>query len=169
MTIGHHHGGAPLPEKRFSGRVEYQQLIRDALVCAGREGWRELILCDADFEDWPLAEREVVDSLAAWSRHGRQITLIARRWDHVIRHYARFVTWRRTWADIIEARGSRGADPAEFPSAIWTPAWMMQRHDLIRWNGIATFDAARRLNLRQDLDEWVRQSASAFPASTLGL
>ena len=36
-----------LPSHRFEGREAFRQLVRDALVCAAREGWRELILCDA--------------------------------------------------------------------------------------------------------------------------
>lgn len=46
-----------LPEGRFSGREAFQQLVRDALATAAREGWREIILSDADFHDWPLGRR----------------------------------------------------------------------------------------------------------------
>ena len=52
-----------LPEGRFEGRVAFQQLVRDALACAAQEGWNEIILSDASFEDWPLGERAVVESL----------------------------------------------------------------------------------------------------------
>ena len=34
--------GAALPSGRFEGRNDFQQLVRDALACAAREGWREL-------------------------------------------------------------------------------------------------------------------------------
>ena len=43
--------GAALPAGRFEGRNDFQQLVRDALACAAREGWREIILSDATFED----------------------------------------------------------------------------------------------------------------------
>jgi hypothetical protein len=49
-----------LPQGRFEGRDAFRQNVRDALACAAREGWRELILSDADFHDWPLGERAVV-------------------------------------------------------------------------------------------------------------
>ena len=45
--------GAPaaLPSGRFTGREAFQQLVRDALACAAREGWREIVMCDSDFAD----------------------------------------------------------------------------------------------------------------------
>jgi hypothetical protein len=59
---------------RFEGREAFRQnVVRDALACAAREGWRELILSDADFHDWPLGERAVIDSLGAWARSGRSL------------------------------------------------------------------------------------------------
>ena len=105
---------APLPAGRFAGRVDFQQLVRDALARAAQEGWRELILCDPDFADWPLGERAVAESLAAWSATGRRCTLMACRFDDLAVRHARFVSWRRTWTHIIEARGCSSADPLEF-------------------------------------------------------
>lgn len=158
-----------LPAGRFEGRVAFQQLVRDALACAARDGWREIILCDADFEDWPLGERAVAESLQAWSASGRHCTLLARNWDAVVRRHARFVTWRRTWSHIIEARGCSSADPLDLPSAIWSPGWVMQRLDRDRSNGYSGSEPERRLLLRQGLQEWLQRSSPAFPASTLGL
>ena len=50
-------------EGRFQGPEQFAQLVRDALAAAAREGWRELLLSDPGFTDWPLGEREVVDAL----------------------------------------------------------------------------------------------------------
>jgi hypothetical protein len=160
---------AALPSGRFEGRAAFQQLVRDALACAAREGWRELVLTDADFADWPLGERAVVESLQSWAASGRRCTLLARRWDEVVRRHPRFVSWRVKWAHIIDARGCRAADPLELPSAIWSPGWVLQRLDIERCNGYAGSEPERRLLLREDLQEWLRQSAPSFPANTLGL
>ncbi len=163
-------GDAPqLPAGRFEGRVAFQQLVRDALACAAREGWREIILSDASFADWPLGERAVAQSLQEWSRTGRHVTLLARRYDEVVRQHARFVTWRGTWSHIIDARACASADPLELPSAIWTPAWVMQRLDPERCNGVSGSEPQRRLLLRESLNEWLGKSSPAFPATTLGL
>jgi hypothetical protein len=171
MTIpsGEQDAAQPLPSGRFEGRKDFQQLVRDALACAAREGWREIILCDASFEDWPLGEREVAESLQAWSATGRRCTLLARRWDDVLRRHARFVTWRRTWSHIIEARGCSSADPMDIPSAIWSPGWAMQRLDIERCNGYCGSEPERRVLLRQNLNEWLQRSSAAFPAHTTGL
>jgi hypothetical protein len=165
-------GDAPaagLPAGRFSGREAFAQLVRDALACAAREGWREIILSDASFEDWPLGERAVAESLQAWSASGRQCTLLARRYDGVTRRHARFVSWRRTWSHIVEARGCASADPLELPSAIWSPGWVMQRLDPERCNGYSGSEPERRLLLRESLQEWLLRSSPAFPATSLGL
>lgn len=160
---------AELPAGRFAGREAFQQLVRDALACAAREGWRELILCDADFGDWPLGERAVAQSLQDWSASGRRCTLLACGYDEVVRRHARFVTWRRSRDHIVEARTCRGADPLAFPSAIWSPGWVMRRLDPERCVGYSGPEPERRVLLRESLQEWLQQSSPSFPSSTLGL
>lgn len=160
---------APLPAGRFAGRVAFQQLVRDALARAAQEGWRELILSDPDFADWPLGERTVAESLGAWSASGRRCTLLACRYDELAVRHARFVSWRRAWSHIIEARSCVSADPLEFPSAIWSPGWVMQRLDPERCNGYSGAEPERRLLLRENLNEWHAKSSAAFSATTLGL
>ena len=158
-----------LPGGRFAGREAFQTLIRQSLVTAARAGWKHMIWSDASFEDWPLRERAVVESLQAWSKTGRQLTLLATRYDVVLRDQARFVTWRKTWGHIVEARQCKGSDPLDFPSAIWSPDWVMQRLDLARCTGVCGAEPERRVILRELLDERLRNSAPGFPATTLGL
>jgi hypothetical protein len=171
MTSSSPEGAAPeaLPSGRFAGRAAFQQLVRDALARAAQEGWREIILCDADFEDWPLGERAVAQSLQDWSAAGRRCTLLARRYDGVVRRHARFVTWRQTWSHIIEARACASADPLEIPSAIWSPGWVMQRLDSERCSGVSGSEPERRILLRENLNEWLLKSSASFAASSLGL
>ncbi|MGA0569213.1 hypothetical protein ACO2Q9_00685 [Variovorax sp. VNK109] len=158
-----------LPQGRFSGRNDFRDLVRDAFAAAVREDWRQIIISDADFDDWPLGERAVAQSLNDWSRSGRSFVMIARNYDTLIREHARFVTWRKTWGHIIECWACGSADPLEMPSAIWSPQWAMHRLDPERCNGVAGREPERRVALRESLDEWVRKSAPGFPASTLGL
>ena len=158
-----------LPSGRFSGREDFLQLVRDALACAASEGWRELILSDATFEDWPLGERAVAQSLQDWSASGRHCILLAKRYDAVVRRHARFVTWRKTWSHIIDARACSSADALELPSAIWSPGWVMQRLDPERCNGFSGGEPERRVLLRENLNGWLQKSSPSFPAHTLGL
>jgi len=160
---------ATLPEGRFEGIEAFRQRVRDGLACAAREGWRELILSDPDFHDWPLGELAVTESLKDWARPGRKLVMLAGHYDDVVRCHARFVTWRRTWAHLIECRRCTAADTATLPSMLWTPTWVMQRLDRERSTGVCTTLPERRLALHELLQESLRQSSPSFPAFTLGL
>jgi hypothetical protein len=143
--------------------------VRDAFACAAREGWREIILSDATFEDWPLGERAVAESLQQWSRSGRHMVLLARRYDGLVREHARFVHWRGMWSHIIGAYGCPGADPLDLPSAIWSPHWVLERRDIVHCTGTSGSEPERRVALRELLAAWLQKATPAFPATTLGL
>lgn len=162
-------GPPTLPSGRFAGREVFRQMVRDALANAAAQGWHELILSDASFEDWPLGELAVIESLHAWARRGQHLILLARRYDDLLVRHPRFVRWRQTWSHRIDSRGCRQADPLEIPSALWSPAWFCQRLDVERCTGVSGSDARHRVELRNSLDDWLRRSAPAFPATTLGL
>lgn len=158
-----------LPSGRFEGRETFRQLVRDALACAAREGWREIVLSDATFEDWPLGERAVAESLQAWAKSGRTLVLLARKYDAVVRQHARFVQWRVHWAHIVGAHACASADPLDLPSALWSPAWALERRELEHSIGWCGSEPERRVAVRELLDAWLQKSTPAFPASTLGL
>ena len=159
----------PLLDGSFNGRNDFQQLVRDALAMAAHEGWHDITLMDASFEDWPLGERTVVESLQAWSKTGRSFTIIAKRYDTVLVKHPRFVTWRGKWGHIVTARGVPSADATDFPSAIYSPGWVMRRLDPVRSKGVAGAEPQRRLLLREEVTEWLGKSSPAFAATTLGL
>lgn len=158
-----------LPQGRLQGRSVFQQAVRDALLCAAREGWNEIIVCDADFADWPLGERAVAEALQDWSRSGRRFLMLAMRYDGLPRWHARFVKWRQTWDHIIECRVCRSSDALAFPSVFWSLDWVMQRIDTEQDVLLCDHQAARRVALRQLLDECRRDSTPGFPSSVLGL
>lgn len=159
-----------LPEGRFAGREAFQQMVRDAFATAAREGWAEILISDANFHDWPLGERAVVESLQAWAKGGRRFTMLAVSYDDVIRRHARFVGWRGTWDHIMTCRKSPAADPLELPCVLWSPGWVMQRLDPVRCAGVAGGEADRRVLVREVLNEWLRSKSSpGFPSTTLGL
>jgi hypothetical protein len=159
----------PLPEGRFEGREAFQHHIRHALATAAQEGWREMLWADASFEDWPLRERAVVETLNAWAKPGRRLTMLAVRYDSLYRLAPRFVAWRVRFGHLVECRQGRSMDPVDFPSALLGPVWVMQRLDLQRCHGMAGVEPARRLALRELLEERLRASSPGFAATTLGL
>ncbi|MFZ4285043.1 hypothetical protein [Variovorax sp. HJSM1_2] len=162
-------GLAGLPEGRFEGRMAFQQLVREALRQAATEGWREIIVCDPDFEDWPLGEREVIESLNAWAKTGRQWRMLASQYDMLIRRHPRFVSWRQTWGHLIDCRSSRAVEASAMPSCLLAPGWVLRRLDVAHCAGLSSTDAVTRNAQREQLTELMHQSGPAFPASVLGL
>lgn len=160
---------APLLQGAFIGPQAFAQLVRDALVRAAHEGWPEMVWSDASFEDWPLREKAVVQSLQNWAGSGRRLILLARSYDRVRLLHPRFVSWRIMWDHMIECRVCKNVDASEFPSAILSRTWSMRRLDLARSTGMAGYEPQRRLQLQETLDECRRQSSPGFPASVLGL
>ena len=154
---------------RIQGPNQFAEVIREAFAAAAEQGWREIIISDASFESWPLGERSVAQSLADWAKTGRTLTVLARNYDEVIRRHARFVTWRRTWGHIVICRANPSAVEDSCPSAFWSAGWACQKLDLVRSTGIAGLDPVRRTAIKERLDECLRRSAPAFPATTLGL
>ncbi len=159
----------PTRSGRFVGREAFEQWVRNALAQAAHDGWREIILSDATFADWPLRERAVVESLQSWSASGRRLVMLATQYDEVIRNHARYVSWRKTWGHIIECRVCKVANVLDFPSAIWSRDWFMHRVDSQRSTGVFGEDRERGVQLKELLDEKIRNSSPGFPASTLGL
>lgn len=166
---------SPLPAGEFVGREQLRQHLRDALALAASQGWPELTLFDADFRDWPLGERAVVDSLNAWALgRGRQLTLLALRYDGVPRQHPLFVRWRQQWSHKVEARVCRPSDVGEsLHSALYcalpAPAWGLLCHDGHRFGGRCGTDAGFLQRLHEQLQQLQTRSRPGFAAYTLGL
>ena len=158
-----------LPEGRFSGPIEFADLIRQSLICAANQGWREMIWCDSTFADWPLGERAVTDCLNEWSRSGRKLTVLAGNYNEIVRKHSRFVTWRQRWAHIVDCRSNSAIAESDLLSALWSPVWVFQRVDLLRSTGFSGSGADRRVALKERLDASLKLSSPAFGATTLGL
>jgi hypothetical protein len=160
---------AALLSGRFAGRVAFAGLVRDAFRVAAAEGWQTITVADPDFADWPLGEREVAQCLNDWARSGRSFVMLAGSYDEVVRRHARFVTWRRTWAHLVDCRATAAMRSEDLPSALWSPGWVFERLHLQKCTGTAGGEAARRLGLRERLAEPLRRSTPSFAAHTLGL
>ncbi len=160
---------ANLENGRFSGPGEFAALVRDALATAAVQGWRELLLCDTDFNDWPLGERAVAQSLNDWAAAGRKFTMLAVNYEIMYRRHARFVNWRKTWSHLVECRVCGAGQKDDLPSAMWSPVWALHRLDPARSIGFCGSDAGRRTLLREKLGEQLLKSSLGFAATTLGL
>ncbi|MDR7093904.1 hypothetical protein [Hydrogenophaga laconesensis] len=158
-----------LPEGRLSGRTVFVGLLRQAFAAAASEGWDRILLCDPDFADWPLGEREVIASLNAWASRGRTIHFLARDYRVLRQTHPRLVQWRTTWSHLVEALACASASVDELPSMFWSPAWTLQRLDPVRCTMVASRAAERRVTMQEQWQQWSLKATPAFPASTLGL
>lgn len=153
----------------WEGRRAFADVIRQALASAAEEGWKLIILSDPNFADWPLGEREVVESLQRWAAKGRQLHFLAGDFRVLQGQAPRLVQWRVTWDHLVQARACRGELAQSVPSAIWSDHWTLERLDVEHARGVATRDPRRRIELRERVEAYWQRSSPAFPASTLGL
>ena len=158
-----------LPTGRLQGRQVFVDTVRQAFEVAAVQGWSQITLSDADFADWPLGERAVVDALNRWAKRGRTLKMLARSYDQVRLLHPRFVQWRVTWSHLVEAHACPAGSGPELPSAIGSPVWTLERLDPLRNTLVASTDAERRVALRERVNECWLRSTPAFPASQLGL
>lgn len=158
-----------LADRRFEGRQAFGDTIAEAIECGVQRGWRQAAFCDADFVDWPLGGRGLVSALDAWARSGCRFTMLAQRYDALIRHHDRFVQWRRRWSHQIDCWQYPGVGIHALPSACLTSDWLLHRIDPEHGVCVVTSDAARRLAMQENLAQLLRQSVSGFAATTLGL
>lgn len=166
------------PSGPFDGPSEFRRYIRQALCCAARQGWRELILCDPDFHDWPLGELDMLDVLDTWASAGgaaagrspRRCLLLAGDFESVRVRHPRFAQWRVRWGHLIECRLLAARNTSDVPSVLWAPGWSLQRRDVERNRGVASSDPQQCLMLHEMLREWIAgKSRPGFPATILGL
>ncbi len=160
---------APLPEGRLQGRRLFADLVRQSLATAAAEGWPRLVLCDTDFSDWPLGERAVVASLQAWARRGRVLQMLGRDFGPLRLQHPRFVQWRVACTHLVEVRACGSASVDEWPSAIWSPVWTLERIDRAHGVVVASREARRQVALAERLDHWWHKGSPSLPPTTLGL
>lgn len=154
---------------RFEGQQAFREAFVETIRRGARDGWKQAIFCDMDFEDWPLGDRTTAALLDAWAQRGARFTLLARRYDGVVRQHARFVAWRKRWSHRVDCWQVPTAAAAALPSACWTSHELLHRIDPVHSVCIATAQVARRVAMKETLTGLVRRSTVGFVATTLGL
>ncbi len=155
---------------RFEGRVAFEAQVLNFLQRAADERWPELIVGDPDFSDWPWGTAAATELLNRWARHGRQMTVLAYRFDALPRRHPRWVQWRGQWDHKLQCRQFQTRDVSQVPSVLWSPQWVVQRVDVLRSVGVASAERLAIVQMQEQLQEWVaHKSSPAFAASVLGL
>jgi hypothetical protein len=154
----------------IASRSEFHAALRSALAEAATAGCRELWLCDNDFADWPLGERQFVDSLSQWAGSHRRLTLLARSFDEVARRHARWNEWRRQWSHIVECRSNTEIESGQMPSVLLASDLLsVNLVDPVRYRGRLSHDAADNVRCRELIDAVLQRSEEAYPVTTTGL
>lgn len=159
----------------FAGRSDFQRVIQETLAWAAEQGSRELHAWDGSFVDWPLSDAQVLASLGAWARTGRQLHLLALQYDDVARRHPRFVRWRRDYAHCITARAVEPelrleAAPESLLLAVAAAGTVTVRlFDRHLWRGEVSVGAGDRLRSMEWFDAAAQRSSEAFAPTTLGL
>jgi hypothetical protein len=161
----------PLPPATgtFAGRASFRDLIRQAFAQGVEGRWREIVVCDVDFSDWPLAERTLVDDLTRWALWGGRLLMLAHDYHGVQRDAPLFVRWRQRWSHQVECLAVSDLGVTDVPSFLWSARWCLQRHDVLRSAGQCASDAETLNALAQRAQSLQSRGGPAFPADVLGL
>lgn len=154
----------------ITSRSGFHEALRQAFAEAAETGCQEIWLCDADFADWPLGERAVVERLTQWAGAQRQLTLVASHFDEVARRHARWVEWRRNWAHVVQCRTNTELERTRFPcvmlaSGLFSLALSSVEHH----RGRVSRNALDMQRCRESIDAVLQRSEVSFPATTTGL
>ena len=151
-------------------RLEFHEALREAFAEAARVGCRELWLSDEDFADWPLGERGVVELLTQWAQPHRRLFVVARHYDEVVRHHARWVQWRMQWSHVVECRALEEAQAGEIPCMLLaTDLVCVRLLDTVHHRGRVSHDREDSIRSLELIDAVLQRSVLAFPSTTLGL
>jgi len=151
-------------------RAEFHAALRAAFAEAATAGSHELWLADNDFADWPLGERDVIESLSQWVASSRKLTLLAHDFDEVARRHPRWVTWRRQWSHVVSCRSNAELEAGEMPTLLIAAGTVTVRlSDPVRHRGRIAHDRAEELRCKELFDAVSQRSEEAFPATSTGL
>lgn len=154
--------------------IDSAEGFRRAVVAAVGEALalraRRLVLADPDFDAWPLEEAGFLAALTDFVRlPGRQVLLLARRFEDVARHGPRFVRWRQTWGHAVDAR--RPVDEeVTLPSLLLADrALMVELLDKEHWRGRVLQADGRVVVAAQEIDVLAQRTEPGWAGTTLGL
>jgi hypothetical protein len=154
----------------IASRAEFLDAVRGAFALAVDTGAREIFLVDPTFADWPLNEREVIDSLWRWVDSSRSLTILAHSFDEFARRQLRFVEWRRQWAHAVRCRNDPELEAEQIPTLLLVPGALCIRVlDRVRVRGTASNRPVDLTECRESVDALLQRSVEAFPVTTLGL
>lgn len=154
--------------------IDSAEGFRRAVVAAVAEAVvrraRRLVLADPDFDAWPLEEADFLAALTDFARlPGRQVLLLARRFEGVARHRPRFVRWRQTWGHAVDARRPVDEEVVVPSLLLADRALMVELLDKEHWRGRVLQADGRVVVAAQEIDVLAQRTEPGWAGTTLGL
>ncbi|MCH2240597.1 MAG: hypothetical protein MK041_01400 [Aquabacterium sp.] len=155
----------------FQGLPAFRAQVLALLQAAGL-GRCDLVLCDADYEAWPLGEAAVVDAFNAWALAARSThaVILAAQFDAWPRRHPRWVRWRTPWAHRMRCLQAPDDLAGDLPRILLLPGRAgLEVLDAAQWRGVVTCEPVRLARLKEQTDAISQRSGDAFPPTLLGL
>lgn len=160
----------PPTRRPILSRGDFHAALRSAFAEAAQAGARSILLCDADYLDWPLSERGLIDDLTRWVDSRRELVVYAQSFDEVARRHGRWTEWRRQWSHVVRCRANAELEAADFPTiCLVADVISVRLVDPVHHRGLASHEPADALACREAIDAVSQRSVEAFPVTTLGL
>jgi hypothetical protein len=154
----------------IASRADFLDAVRKAFVRAHEANAREILLVDPTFNDWPLNEQVVIESLERWIDSGRSLTVLGYNFEEMARQQLRFVAWRRQWSHVVHCRSDPELQAEQLPSLMLVPGVTCVRLlDRLRFRGVLSDRGVDLAECRETIDALLQRSVEAFPVTTLGL
>ncbi len=155
---------------QIASRADFHQAVRTALAQAEAAKSREILMSDPTFADWPLNDRETIESLSRWIDSRCTLTVMAHSFDELARRQLRFVAWRQQWSHVVRCRSDPELGAEQIPSVLLVPGRIVLRLlDRDRYRGTLSSRGIDLTESRESIDALLQRSEEAFPATTLGL
>jgi hypothetical protein len=127
-------------------------------------------MSDPTFVDWPLNDRDIVESLTRWVDSRCTFTLLAHSFDELARRQFRLVAWRQQWSHVVRCSSDPELGAEQVPTLLLVPGRVALRLlDRVHYRGTLSSRAVDLNESRETIDALLQRSAEAFPVTTLGL
>ncbi|MEO8082022.1 MAG: hypothetical protein ABI641_15920 [Caldimonas sp.] len=151
-------------------RNEFDAAVRAAIHFAAEVDAHEMVFIDPHFADWPLNDRDVVETLGRWVNSQRKLVVFAGAFEEMARRQLRFVEWRRQWAHVVQCRNDDEVEAEQVPTLLLVRGHLCVRLvDRVRFRGSISTQAGDLVVGQEAADALLQRSVEAFPVTTLGL
>lgn len=150
---------------------DFEDRFKAAMAMAAAQP-ADITLMDADFNQWPLGQRSVMEAFHQWSLASRSshCRVLAAHFDGFLLRHPLWVTWRTTWSHRVQCfQASQDMASALCPVLILHGTIGLRLNEPVHGAGMWTRDPGRLAEWLSEIDVILQRSEPAMPPTTLGL